>query len=107
MEGNYMTSGWNNKSFMVANKVDHTVDKIAFVSEMLENNLLALDAIEGELQVMSRSNTPPTPQALATMATRIDSIQSQIRHGLTKMKELSKEVDLATDALQGSGAGWR
>lgn len=107
MEGNYMTSGWNNKGYMVANKVDHIVDKISFVSDMLENNLLALDAIEGELQTLSRGNTPPTPQVLATMATRIDSIQAQIRHGLTKMKELSREVDLATDALQGSGAGWR
>lgn len=107
MEGNYLTSGWNNKSYMVANKVDHIVDKISFVSDMLENNLLALDAIEGELQTLSRGTNPPTPQTLATMATRIDSIQAQIRHGLTKMKELSKEVDVATDVLQGGHADWK
>ncbi len=107
MEGNYMTTGWNNKGMMVANKVDHIVDKISFVSDMLENNLLALDAIEGELQTLSRGNVPPTPQTLATMATRIDSVQAQIRHGLTKMKELSREVDLATDSLQSGTAGWR
>ena len=107
MEGNYMTNGWNNKGYMVANKVDHIVDKISFVSDMMENNLLALDAIEGELQTLSRGNTPPTPQTLATMATRINSIQAQIKHGLAKMKELSREVDLATDALQGNNVGWR
>lgn len=107
MERNYLNAGWNNNSYMVANKVDHIVDKISFVSDMLENNLMALDAIEGELQHLSRGQTPPSPQTLVTLATRIDSIQSQIKHGLLKMKELSKEVDLATDTLQSNNIGWR
>lgn len=105
-DGNYMT-GWSSRSRMTANQIDHIADKISFVSEMIENNILALDGVEKELESFSRGQVPPSPQMLLALSGRIDSIQSQLNHGLRKMKDLAKEVDLATDALQNNnGAGW-
>lgn len=105
IETNYMT-GWGSKTTHTANKIDMIADKIKFVSEMIENNLLALDGIESELQAYARGSVPPTPQMLVALAGRIDSTQSQLNHGLKKLQELTLEVDMATDTLQ-SNTGWK
>lgn len=105
MDNNYM-SGWGSKTVHTAHQIDMIADKIKFVSEMIENNLLALDGVESELQAYSRGTTPPSPQVLIALAGRIDSTQTQLQHGLKKMQELAKEVDLATDTLQGT-TGWK
>lgn len=105
MEVDYM-SGWGGKTTHTANRIDMIADKIKFVSEMIENNLLALDGIETELQSYARGTIPPTPQILVALAGRIDSTQSQLNHGLKKLQELTREVDMATDSLQ-TTTGWR
>lgn len=106
MEANYLNGWIPSRTVMSAHKIDHIADKTAFVSEMLENNLLAIDGIENELRAYARGTVPPQPQMLVGLAERLDSIQSQLNHGLKKIRELSKETDLATDCLQ-AGSGWR
>lgn len=107
MDNNNYMSGWSNKNVMTANRIDMIADKISFVSEMLEANILALDGVEKEIEAFSRGNVPPSPQMLLALSGRIDSIQSQMNHGLRKMKDLAKEVDLATDTLQSQrSTGW-
>lgn len=105
LDTNYM-SGWSSKGAFTAHKIDAIADKTKFVSEMLENNLLALDGVENELKAYARGSVPPQPQMLVGLAERLDSIQSQLKHGLKKIQELSRETDLATDNLQ-SSSGWK
>ena len=60
-----------------------------------------------QLQNCVRCNTPPQPQQLLSLASRIDSNQKQILMGLQKLKELSIEIDRATDRLQNNmNIGW-
>lgn len=108
MNNNYMETsmGWGSKTTHTANRIDMVADKIKFVSEMIENNLLALDGVEKELQAYARGTTPPPPAMLIALAGRIDSTQSQLNHGLRKLQELTKEVDMATDLLQ-TNTGWK
>lgn len=106
----YMNAGWNGANQMTAFQIDMIAEKINFVSEMIQQGLVAFDAIEQELVNYSRGQVPPQPQQLASMASRIDANQKQIFMGLQKLRELSIEVDKATDKLQGkainNGAGW-
>ncbi|RDY28528.1 hypothetical protein CHL78_004900 [Romboutsia weinsteinii] len=104
----YMGSGWNTMPAQVtANRIDMIADKVNFVSEMIQQGLLAFDSIEVELQTYARGNVPPQPQQLLALASRVDSNQKQIFMGLQKLKELSMEIDRATDKLQGGNTnGW-
>lgn len=104
----YMNLGWNSApAQMTASKIDMIADKISFVSEVIQQGLLAFDSIEEELQNCVRCNTPPQPQQLLSLASRIDSNQKQILMGLQKLKELSIEIDRATDKLQNNAnIGW-
>lgn len=107
-ELDYMNLGWNSApAQMTASKIDMIADKISFVSEVIQQGLLAFDSIEDELQNCVRCNTPPQPQQLLSLASRIDSNQKQILMGLQKLKELSIEIDRATDRLQNNmNIGW-
>ena len=107
-ELDYMNLGWNSTpAQMTASKIDMIADKISFVSEVIQQGLLAFDSIEDELQNCVRCNTPPQPQQLLSLASRIDSNQKQILMGLQKLKELSIEIDRATDRLQNNmNIGW-
>ena len=104
----YMNLGWcSAPAQMTASKIDMIADKISFVSEVIQQGLLAFDSIEDELQNCVRCNTPPQPQQLLSLASRIDSNQKQILMGLQKLKELSIEIDRATDKLQNNAnIGW-
>ena len=103
-----MNLGWcSAPAQMTASKIDMIADKISFVSEVIQQGLLAFDSIEEELQNCVRCNTPPQPQQLLSLASRIDSNQKQILMGLQKLKELSIEIDRATDKLQNNAnIGW-
>lgn len=105
---NYM--GWNNApSKMTAYQIDNLADKIRFLTDMLDNTLISFDTLEKELVNMANAPVPPQPTALTSVANRIDGNQKQLRDGLNKLKELTKEIDLATDKLQGNnknGWGW-
>ena len=61
----YMNLGWcSAPAQMTASKIDMIADKISFVSEVIQQGLLAFDSIEDELQNCVRCNTPPQPQQL-------------------------------------------
>lgn len=109
-ELNYMSGGWSQiPAQMTANRIDMIAEKIAFVSEMIATGLISFDSVEQELINVSRGNTPPTPAQLQSIAARIDTNQKQIYNGLKKLNELAKEIDVATDKLQGgqqSSTGW-
>lgn len=106
----YMNAGWGMQaSAMTATQIDMIADKINFVSDMIAQGLIAFDAVENELVALSRGNIPPQPAQLQAIAGRVDANQKQIFMGLQKLKELSKEVDRATDKLQQGNAaqgGW-
>lgn len=99
----YMNNGWGGmQSKMAANQIDMIAEKINFVSDIIQQGLMAFDAIEAELNNYARGTVPPQPQQLTSMAIRVDSNQKQIFMGLQKLKELSAQIDKATDTLQGN-----
>lgn len=105
----YLSSGWGvMPAQMTASRIDMIADKINFVSDMIQQGLLAFDSIEIELQSCAKGTVPPQPQQLLALAGRIDTNQKQIFMGLQKLKELSIEIDRATDKLQGgqTSQGW-
>ena len=103
-----MNTGWTNTSQMTAFRIDMIAEKINFVSEMIQQGILAFDDIEEELKNCVRSGTPPQPQQLLSLAGRIDTNQKQIFMGLQKLRELSTDIDKATDKLQNSvTTSWR
>lgn len=105
----YMNAGWGMQaSAMTATQIDMIADKINFVSDMIAQGLIAFDAVESELVALSRGTVPPQPAQLQAIAGRVDVNQQQIFMGLQKLKELSKEVDRATDKLQRGNVsqGW-
>lgn len=105
----YMSMGWGTMpAQMTANRIDMIAEKINFVSDMIQQGLLAFDSIEIELQACAKGNIPPQPQQLLALAGRIDTNQKQIFMGLQKLKELSIEIDRATDRLQSgqTSQGW-
>lgn len=108
---NYMSNGWNvMPAQMTANRIDMIAEKINFVSDMIQQGLLAFDGVEVELRGIASGNVPPTPAQLIGIAGRIDANQKQVYMGLQKLKELSVEIDRATDKLQGgnstNASGW-
>ena len=55
-ELDYMNLGWNSApAQMTASKIDMIADKISFVSEVIQQGLLAFDSIEEELKNCVRS----------------------------------------------------
>ncbi|MGL4453366.1 MAG: hypothetical protein ACRCTZ_19560 [Sarcina sp.] len=103
---NYYSDGWgNNKTKYVATEVDHVADKIKFLADIMESQIIAFDAVEQELLNYSQASMPPSPEVLRNIASRIDVIQTQVRENLEKMKDLSVAVDRATDKIQNSH-GW-
>ncbi|MGL4655696.1 MAG: hypothetical protein ACRCWM_07425 [Sarcina sp.] len=103
---NYYSGGWgNNQTRYVANEVDHVADKIKFLADIMESQIIAFDAVEQELINYSQASMPPSPEVLRNLASRIDAIQHQIKENLDKMKDLSQAVDKATDKIQNSH-GW-
>ena len=109
-EMSYLNNGWGQmQSQVAANRIDMTAEKMNFVLEMIQNGLIAFDAVEVELRGIAAGNTPPTPAQLIGIAGRIDANQKQIFMGLQKLRELSVELDRATDPLQKNSAqnsGW-
>lgn len=106
----YLNNAWQVPNQMTANRIDMVADKINFVSSMIQQGLLAFDGLEEELKLMANSPTPPSPAQLVSIASRIDTNQKQIFMGLQKLRELSVEIDKATDTLQGRpqniSSGW-
>lgn len=92
--------GYYSPQQSTANKVDHIADKIDFAVSMINNNLIAIDETKNELAIISQGNTPPRPEQLKAICSRLDTYQLQIKDGLLKIKELAKEIDLATDSIQ-------
>ena len=102
-ELNYMNS-WNAPaSRITANQIDMIMDKVNFISEMIQTGLLGFDAIEQELRLLAGQPNPPQPAQLISIATRIDATQRQTFASLQTLRELTREVDRATDKLQGGG----
>lgn len=106
-ELNYMNS-WNAPaSRITANQIDMIMDKVSFISEMVQTGLLGFDSIEQELRLLASQPNPPQPAQLLSIASRIDTTQQQTFASLQKLRELAREVDRATDRLQGgNGNDW-
>lgn len=100
-------SGWGYQSPQqhVANKVDHVADKISFALDMADNQIIGIDGIEKELRALASGQTPPRPEQLLSIAGRLDTLQNQLKDNFMKVKEMTKEIDLVTDAIQ-SNKGW-
>lgn len=103
---NYMNIGWNGASQITAHKIDMIVDKMNFVAQQIEVGLLQFDTIEQELRNIVSVGIPPQPAQLLSLADRIDSSQKQVFMGLQTLKNLTIDVDKATDRLQVSTQGW-
>lgn len=105
----YMGNGWGMMgATMTAYQIDATVDKMNFIANMIQNGLLSFDAIETELRAMASLPTPPSPAQLMSLAARIDASQKQTFNGLQELRNLTVQVDKATDKLQNGSqnAGW-
>lgn len=100
-------SGWGYQSPQqhVANKVDHVADKIAFALDMVNNQIIGIDGIEAELRALASGQAPPRPEQLTSIAARLNTMQNQLKDNFTKIKEMTKEIDLTTDAIQ-NHKGW-
>ena len=100
-------SGWGYQSPQqhVANKVDHVADKISFALDMADNQIIGIDGIEKELRALASGQTPPRPEQLISIAGRLETLQNQLKDNFMKVKEMTKEIDLVTDAIQ-SNKGW-
>lgn len=100
-------NGWGYQSPQqhVANKVDHVADKISFALDMADNQIIGIDGIEKELRALASGQTPPRPEQLLSIAGRLDTLQNQLKDNFMKVKEMTKEIDLVTDAIQ-SNKGW-
>ena len=97
-------NSWNAPaSRITANQIDMIMDKVNFISEMIQTGLLGFDAIEQELRLLAGQPNPPQPAQLISIATRIDATQRQTFASLQTLRELTREVDRATDKLQGGG----
>ena len=102
----YSNNSWSsNPTRSAANEVDHVADKIKFLADIMESQIIGFDAVEQELLNYSQAQMPPSPEVLRSLASRIDVIQHQIRENLEKMKDLSNAVDRATDKIQ-NNHGW-
>lgn len=100
-------SGWGYQSPQqhVANKVDHVADKISFALDMADNQIIGIDGIEKELRALATGQAPPRPEQLTSIAARLDALQNQLKDNFAKIKEMTKEIDMTTDAIQ-SQRGW-
>ena len=97
------TSNWGYSSQQAtANHVDYIADKMNFGIDMINNTLMGVDTISKELIALAGGQTPPKPEQLKAMAARLDTYQNQVKDGLNKIKEMTKEIDKATDAIQQS-----
>lgn len=97
----YMSNNWNMAgATMTAYQIDAIVDKMNFIANMIQNGLLSFDAIETELRALSVLPTPPSPAQLVSLASRIDASQKQTFNGLQELRNLTVQVDKATDKLQ-------
>ena len=98
--------GYQTPQQQVANKVDHVADKISFALDMANNQILGIDGIEAELRALASGQNPPRPEQLKSLAGRLNAIQNQLKDNFVKIKEMAKEIDLATDAIQQQKGGW-
>lgn len=100
-------NGWGYQSpqQQVANKVDHVADKISFALDMANNQIIGIDGIEKELKALSTGSTPPRPEQLVSIASRLGALQNQLKDNFLKIKEMAKEIDLTTDIIQNK-QGW-
>lgn len=103
----YMTSDWgSSKTKETALKIDHIADKAEFAIEMLESALRGFDTLEKEIVDMSNSTTMPSREQVRAIAYRIDTHQNQVSDGLNRLKYMMKDVDKATDNIQGVRTSW-
>lgn len=104
----YMNNtGWGYQSpqQQIANKVDHVADKISFALDMANNQIIGIDGIESELRALATGQTPPRPEQLTALAGRLNTLQNQLKDNFVKIKDMAKEIDVTTDAIQNKG-GW-
>lgn len=98
--------GYNSPQQQVANKVDHVADKISFALDMADNQILGIDGIEMELRALASGQTPPRPEQLTSIAGRLNALQNQLKDNFSKVKQMTKEIDITTDAIQNGNGGW-
>ena len=103
-----LTNGWGGYATpqqASANKIDHIADKMAFAIDMANTQLLAIEGIENEIRNLVSSDIPPRKDQLMSLSTRLNTYQMQLRDSLTKIKQMTKEIDITTDSIQTS-ATW-
>lgn len=98
--------GYQSPQQHVANKVDHVADKISFALDMADNQIIGIDGIETELRALASGKTPPTPAQLISIAGRLNTLQTQLKDNFAKVKQMTKEIDATTDAIQSGQGGW-
>lgn len=98
---NYMSSDWgSSKTKETALKIDHIADKAEFAIEMLESALRGFDTLEKEIVDLSNASQMPSREQIRAFSYRIDTHQNQLQDGLSRLKQMMKDVDRATDNIQ-------